>query len=224
MLPDDGEIHESFFTFASALVAAESVLIEWSALPVPAVRHSKGLFYSPATLRAHRRSSLPPSGPSDVAQAQASQQPSMGPLPPSPELAPVPYPPVLASASETPGPLASSPSAAIWLRNQEGQVEQRVLLCTFPARHSWYEQHYGWAPLSQFTPHKVSLVPVRLDSGQDIHVNSQYLYLCNAQDHARATPEQQLLIVPLHLRFDNKHKIPIRALIDTGCQLDCAVN
>ena len=217
MLPDDDEIHESFFDLMSSPVASVPVRIAYAALSAPAVRRHGGLFYSPTTIRSFTRSS---SAPATCELDQPIYSPPAGP-PGGPS-------PTPRESRPAAGPEASLSSSALsdaaWLRVRDGQVEQRVLLCNLPPRHSRYEGHYGWAPLSQFAQQKISLVPVLLDSERAIQVNSQYLYMCNAQDQARATPGQQLLIVPLHLRFDNRHKIAIRALIDTGCQLDGAVN
>lgn len=218
-LPDDDEHHESYFELSDAPIASLSTLIDYAAVPARFTRRKKAPFYSRATLRSLTRSTplpspMPPEGPLQVPMAAPSSSPV--PRGPEPEVA----------LSETPPALLTppSPTDAAWLRSRQGQVEQRVLLCNLPSRHSRYEGQRGWAPLSQFAVNAESLVPVLLDSQHTIQVNSKFLYLCNAQDHAREIPGQQLLIVSLHLRFDNRHKIPVRALIDTGCQLDGAVN
>lgn len=216
MLPEDDEIHESFFDPRLSPLAPIAVLTELAALPIPFCRRRNGVFYSPANLRSLKRSAPavdqttsvysppPPGGPLTSIIAPAS------PEPPGPEVSPSPAEPAI-------------PNTA-WLRSRIGQVEQRVLLCNLPTLHARYEGLYGWALLSHFLPSAESLVPVLLDSGHTIQVNSKFLYMCNAQDHARTVPGQQLLIVSLHLRFDNHRTIPVRALIDTGCQLDGAVN
>lgn len=109
----------------------------------------------------------------------------------------------------------------LWLRVHEGSLEQKVLLQNLPVS-SKYNGCVGWVnagALQSGDSTQPRLLEVSLiDPARVVQANSSYVFplgpTCSSQQ--RATP---LFVVPVRIKTP-QGLVLIRALIDTGCELE----